>query len=119
MLLSYSRCSEAKKAPRQEGKEKTPVSHFIIFPVEATQVSRPFQNVNENETSLDIPNKLTKITSEPLLIPFTYIYNQSIANHIVPDLFKISRVTPIYKSGEVTDTGELQTYCHTFPLAKF
>ena len=46
-----------------------------------------------------------KIASEPLSIPFAYIYNQSIANGIVPDVFKISRVTPIYKSGEVTDTG--------------
>jgi len=54
---------------------------------------------------LDIPNKLIKISSEPLSIPFTYIYNQSIANGIVPEAFKISRVTPIYLSGEVTDTG--------------
>ena len=46
-----------------------------------------------------------KIASEPLSIPFAFIYNQSIANGIVPDVFKISRVTPIYKSGEVTDTG--------------
>ena len=46
-----------------------------------------------------------KIASEPLSIPFTYIYNQSITNGIVPAVFKISRVTPIYKSGEVTDTG--------------
>ena len=78
-----------------------------MSPVEAQQVCRLFQNLNENKTSLDIPNKLIKIASEPLSLPFTYtcIYNQSIANGIVPDLFKISRVTPIYKSGEVTDTG--------------
>ena len=84
---------------------KSPVSSFIMSPVEAPQVCRLFQNLNENKTSLDIPNKLIKIASEPLSLPFTYIYNQSIANGIVPDVFKISRVTPIYKSGEVTDTG--------------
>ena len=66
---------------------------------------RLLQNLNENKTSLDIPNKLNKIACEPLSIPFTYIYNQSIASGIMPDVFKISRVTPIYKSGEVTDTG--------------
>ena len=77
---------------------KSPVSSFIMSPVEATQVCRLFQNLNENKTSLDIPNKLIKIASEPLSIPFAYIYNQSIANGIVPDVFKISRVTPIYKS---------------------
>ena len=85
---------------------KSPVSSFIMSPVEATQVCRLFQNLNENETSLDIPNKLIKIASEPLSQkPLTYIYNQSVANGIVPDVSKISRVTPIYKSGEVTDTG--------------
>ena len=84
---------------------KSPISSFIMSSVEATQVCRLFQNLNENKTSLDSPNKLIKVASEPLSIPFTYIYNQSIANGIVPDVFKISRVTPIYKSGEVTDTG--------------
>ena len=67
---------------------KSSVSSFIMSPFEATQVCRLFQNLNENKTSLDIPNKLNKIASEPLSIPFTYIYNQSIANGIVPDVFK-------------------------------
>ena len=58
-------------------------------------MSRLFQNLNQNKTSWDIPIKLIKIVSEPLSIPFTYIYNQSIASGIVPDVFKISRVTPI------------------------
>ena len=84
---------------------KSPVSSFITSPVEATRVCRLLQNLNENKTSLDIPNKLIKIASEPLSIPFTYIYNQFIANGIVPEVFKISRVAPIYKSGGVTDTG--------------
>ena len=47
---------------------------------------------------------MIKIASERVSIPFTYIYNPSIANGIVPDECKISRVTPIYKSGEVTNT---------------
>ena len=84
---------------------KSTVSSFITSPVEGTQVFRLFQNLNENKTSLDIPHKLIKIASEPLSLLFTYIYNQSIANRIVPDVFKISRVTPIYKSGEVMDAG--------------
>ena len=44
---------------------KSPVSSFIMSPVEATQVCRLFQNLNEKETSLHIPNKLIKIASEP------------------------------------------------------
>ena len=82
-----------------------------MSPVNALQVCGLFQNLNENETLADIPNKLInniKIASEPLPIPFTLIYNQSIASSVVPDVFKISRVTPIIiiisKYGEVTDT---------------
>lgn len=89
-----------------------------MSPVEATQVCRLFPNLNENKTSLDIPNKLIKIASEPLSLPFTYIYNQSIANGIVPDVFKISRVIPIYKSGEVTDTGNYRPIATLSPLSK-
>ena len=74
-----------------------------MSPVDATQICRLFQNLNQDKTSLDIPTKLIKIASEPLSIPFTYIYDKSIASGIVPDVFKIS--IPIYKSGEVTDTG--------------
>jgi len=36
---------------------KSTVSSFIPSPVEATQVCRLFQNLNENKTSLDIPHK--------------------------------------------------------------
>ena len=88
-----------------------------MSPVAATQVCTLFQNLNQNKTLLDIPNWLIKNASEPLLIPFTYIYNQSIANGIVADVFKILRVKPIYKSGEVTDTGNYRPmYCYTLIL---
>ena len=50
-------------------------------------------------------------------IPFTYIYNQSIANGIVPDVFQISRVT-IYKSGEVTDTGNYRSIATLLSFSK-
>ena len=37
--------------------DEEPISSFIMSPVEATQVCRLFQNLNENKTSLDFPNK--------------------------------------------------------------
>ena len=65
-----------------------------MSPVEVTQVCKLFQNLNEKKTSIDNPNNLIKIASEPFSKPFTHIYNQSIANGIVPDVFIISKVTP-------------------------
>ena len=86
--------------------------------VNEAQVCKHFQNLKENKTSLDIPNKLIKIAAESLSIPFTYIYNQSIANGEIPDVFKISRVTPIYKNGEVTDTGNYRPIATLSPFSK-
>ena len=37
--------------------------------------------------------------------PFTKIYNESIETGIVPDIFKISRITPVYKNGSICEHG--------------
>ena len=55
-----------------------------MSPVEATQVCRLFQNLNENKTSLDIPNEFSKIASEALSIPFTCEINISNNNKKIP-----------------------------------
>ena len=52
-----------------------------------TQVCSLFKCLNDHKSSLDIPNKLIKIAAQPLSIPLTYIYNQSIETGIVPDIF--------------------------------
>ena len=74
--------------------------------------------MNENKASLNIPNKLIKIASSQLAIPFSYIYNQSIRMGIVPDLFKISRITPIYKSGVLTDPNNYRPISILSPFSK-
>ena len=67
------------------------------------QVSNLFNNLNTNTSSIGIPNKLIKIAAEPLSVPFTQIYNQSIETSIVPNILKVSQVTPVYKRGDATD----------------
>ena len=41
--------------------------------------------------------------AEPLSVPFRQIYNQSIETSIVPNILKVSRVTPVHISGDATD----------------
>ena len=48
--------------------------------------------LNDHKSSLDIPNKLIKIAAQPLSIPLTYIYNQSIETGIVSDILKVSQI---------------------------
>ena len=62
-----------------------------------------FSELNIHKVSPEIPNRLIKIACEQLSVPFTFIYNKSHTSRVVADIFKISRVTPIYKNGNITD----------------
>ena len=65
--------------------------------VTEAQVSNLLRNLDTNKSSIGIPNKLIKIPAEPLSVPLTQIYNQSIETGIVPNILKVSQVTPVYK----------------------
>ena len=81
----------------------SPVSSFVMSTVTESLVSKLFSELNVHKASLGLPNKLIKIASKQLSVPFTFIYNKSITLGVVSDIFKISRVTPIYKNGNITD----------------
>ena len=79
------------------------INSFVMENVTEAQVSNLFKNPDTNKSSIGIPNKLIKIAAEPLSVPFTQIYNQSIETGIVPNILKVSQVTPVYKNGHATD----------------
>ena len=79
------------------------INSFVMENVTEAQVSNLFKNLDINKASIGIPNKLIKIAAEPLSAPFTQIYNQSIETGVVPNILKISQVTPVYKNGDATD----------------
>ena len=80
----------------------TPVASFLSCVTE-TQVCLLLQCLNDHKSSLDIPNKLIKIAAQPLSVPLTYIYNQSIETGIVSDILKVSQISPVCKGGGATD----------------
>ena len=65
--------------------KNSPKNILYLSPINEDYISCLFSNLDEKKASLDIPNKLSK--------PFTFIYNQSIIQGIVPNILKISRVT--------------------------
>ena len=69
--------------------------------VTETQLCSLFKSLNDLKSSLDIPNKLIKIAAQPLSIALTYIYNQSIKTGIVPDILKVSQISPVNKCSSV------------------
>ena len=83
-----------------------PVNSFYLAPVTQAQVFALFGGLKDNKASLNVPYKLIiKLASEPLSMPFTKIYNESILSGEVPAIFEISKVTPIFKSGSMSELG--------------
>ena len=50
--------------------------------------------------------------------PFTEIYNESILSGELPEIFKISKVTPIFKSGSVSELGNYRPIAVISPFSK-
>ena len=77
-----------------------------------------FLSLSERKASLDIRNKLIKLARHELSKPFSYIYNQLIIQGIVPNVLKVLRVTPIFKSGDATDHANYRPMAVLSPFSK-
>ena len=93
---------------------KSPSNSFIMSPVNKTSVSLLVSQLNPNKESLTIPNKLVSVAHEPSAMPFTALFNESIASEIVPEVLNISRVTQIHNSRLMSDVGNYRPIS-TFP----
>ena len=89
-----------------------------MSPVTEEYVCQLFSELNVNKSSLDISNKMIKLASRALSIPFAYIFNQSISTGIVPNALKISKVTPVYKKGVMTDPNNYRPIATLSPFSK-
>ena len=87
--------------------ESTPSNSFYLASVTQTQVFTLFAGLKGNKASIIVPNKLIKLATKQLSAPFTEIYNESILHVLVefPEISKISKVTPIFKSGSLYELG--------------
>ena len=71
------------------------------------EVRRVVKNIDVNKGSgIDlIPTLILKDCFEVLTDQLTYLFNQSMTLSIFPDLWKIATITPIPKSGDLTQVG--------------
>ena len=93
-------------------------SSFFLSPVDSAQVELALSGLDRHKATIDIPNYLIKIASNLLSTPLTNLFNESIESGIVPNIFKISKVTPIFKTGAVTDPGNYRRIAVLSPFAK-
>ena len=59
-----------------------------------------------------------KLATEQFSAPFTEIYNESILSGEFPEIFKISKVTPIFKSGSLSELGNYRPVAVISPFSK-
>ena len=93
-------------------------SRFFLSPVDSAQVELALSGLDRHKATIDIPNYLIKIASNLLSTPLTSLFNESIESGIVLDIFKISKVTPVFKTGAVTDPGNYRPITVLSPFAK-
>ena len=87
-----------------------------MSPVTEMYVHDLLLTLNANKSSLHVPNRLIKISAAVITPIITQLYNESIPQGVVPDVLKIARVSPIYKSGADTDpkTTAPSPPCHRY-----
>ena len=86
--------------------------------MDSAQVELALSGLNRHKAPIDFPNYLIKIASNLLSTPPTNLFNESIESGIVPDIFKISKVTPVFKTVAVTDPGNYRPIAVLSPFAK-
>ena len=69
-----------------------------------------------NKSTIGVPRKIIKLPSSYIRECLTFIFNQSLQQGIVPGIFKISKVKPIDKEGEITDP---KNFCPISTLSTF
>ena len=72
------------------------------YPAEVFNIINSFKNKTTSNTSI-IPIQILKSISHIIDLPLSIIINKSFISGIFPDNLKLSRVIPIFKSGEKDD----------------
>ena len=92
----------------------SPASSFVM----ETQVYHLLSSLDARKSSTHIPNHMIKISATIIAPIITQLYNDSITQGIVPDILKIARVTPIFKSGLDTDPYNYRPISTLSPFSK-
>jgi hypothetical protein len=98
--------------------QNSPISSFSMSPLTVSQVHVLFQSLDTSKASISIPNFIVKTAADVLAPIFCCIYNESISLGVVPNILKISRVTPIFKNGVETDPNNYRPISIISPFAK-
>lgn len=77
---------------------------FFLFPITTVEIENEIivRNANKSTGPYSIPVAILKATKHVISAPLEIIVNASFSTGIVPDLFKIAKVTPVFKKNVQT-----------------
>ena len=82
---------------------------FCLFPASQIEIFTAIQSLKVTKTNInEIPVNLLKKLANLLEIPMAIIINASFCSGVFPDALKIARITPIHKSGDLTDPSNFR-----------
>ena len=84
---------------------ETTAERFQLEPLEATDVEEIMkQQQPKLSCGLDtINNKIVRTACQQLAVPMTYIVSKSIEEGVVPSIYKLARIVPLYKQRPTND----------------
>ena len=91
---------------------------FMFRAINAQEVKDLIQNLKSNKASNGIPNKCVKLAVDHISEALTKVFNYSLVQGIMPDVLKVSRVTPIDKGGDAADPSNYRPISTLYSFAQ-
>ena len=76
---------------------------FMFRYIHLHEVRDLITNLTTDKSCIGVRAKCFKVAGDHIYEAMTKVYNLSIEQGIVPDILKISKVTPVDKGGDITD----------------
>ena len=84
------------------------LNSFVFRGICECEVYDKIMNLKVEKSTIGIPRKCLKLAANHIYEALTIVFNNSLQLGIFPDIFKISRVTPVDKGGNDLDPSN---YC--------
>jgi hypothetical protein len=86
---------------------RSPVQSLFLAPVTLSELKETILSLkSKKSTGIDeISSTLLKAIYPSILDPLVYLINTSMSSGVFPDIYKIARVIPIFKSGDKSDVN--------------
>ena len=86
---------------------------FMFRHIHSYEVRDLIRNLRTNKSCIGVPSKCFKVAGDYIYEAMAMVYNLSIEQGIVPDIIKVSKVTPVDKGGDITDSTNFR------PISKY